>query len=481
MSKTIVNGSFADPAGNFVANGVLILKLSQDARETTGGQVAPLKVLVPLDATGDVDDNEGADPVTILANDELSPSGTWYRASVNDANGARVWGPQKWSLQGGSPIDLDGITPAPEGIAPADPTATPQTRRIDTTGPLTGGGDLTADRVFAISPAVAAKGDWHIGLSANTWSRLTVGVNGEIPIADSSATAGIRWGTKRNLQATTDPLVTDDSDSDYEEGSFWVNISEDNAYVCVDDTVGAAVWMDILSGAKSGGSGGGGGKGPARKAISGGRIWHLNLSNGVNATNIGFQPASAGGSNHAPEANDVVAYQRLVSLGGGGSAYWTQSLSIFRAWDSTDLYAQTECRITTALNDTIFWFGFTDRSGPQMNVADPASADLAAFRWASGSESNFKAVTKDGSTISVTDTGIVADNVYHRFEIIFDDAEGDIEFKIDGVSVATKTGNLPPTANMLLCLAVTHGAGGNRNVHWTRIYASTNSNLVVPI
>jgi hypothetical protein len=50
---------------------------------------------------------------------------------------------------------------------------------------------------------------------------------------------------KNNLNATTGPDVTDDSNAGYEPGSQWVNITGDMAYVCVSAAVGAAVWKSI--------------------------------------------------------------------------------------------------------------------------------------------------------------------------------------------------------------------------------------------
>ena len=49
---------------------------------------------------------------------------------------------------------------------------------------------------------------------------------------------------KSNLSATTAPTVTDDSGAGYSVGSVWINVTADKAYICVDATVGAAVWNE---------------------------------------------------------------------------------------------------------------------------------------------------------------------------------------------------------------------------------------------
>jgi hypothetical protein len=50
---------------------------------------------------------------------------------------------------------------------------------------------------------------------------------------------------KNNFGAGVDPLVTDDSGGGYSVGSEWVNTVTDAAFVCVDATVGAAIWMGV--------------------------------------------------------------------------------------------------------------------------------------------------------------------------------------------------------------------------------------------
>ncbi len=50
---------------------------------------------------------------------------------------------------------------------------------------------------------------------------------------------------KHNLSATTDPGVTDDSDSFYGVGSMWANLALDIVWVCIDATVGAAIWVRL--------------------------------------------------------------------------------------------------------------------------------------------------------------------------------------------------------------------------------------------
>ncbi len=46
---------------------------------------------------------------------------------------------------------------------------------------------------------------------------------------------------------TVDPTATDDSNSGYQESDTWVNTTTDKAFICVDSSVGAAVWKDATA------------------------------------------------------------------------------------------------------------------------------------------------------------------------------------------------------------------------------------------
>lgn len=48
---------------------------------------------------------------------------------------------------------------------------------------------------------------------------------------------------KHNLTATVNPTTSDDSGSGYSTNSLWVNTTDDyNVYLCIDDTAGSAIW-----------------------------------------------------------------------------------------------------------------------------------------------------------------------------------------------------------------------------------------------
>ena len=48
-----------------------------------------------------------------------------------------------------------------------------------------------------------------------------------------------------NYEATAAPGVGDDAKHGYSVGSSWINVTADDAYVCLDSTTGAAVWKKV--------------------------------------------------------------------------------------------------------------------------------------------------------------------------------------------------------------------------------------------
>lgn len=52
-------------------------------------------------------------------------------------------------------------------------------------------------------------------------------------------------GLLHKVDATTAPVAGDDSGDGYSPGSLWVDVTNDKGYVCVDNSVGAAIWQQI--------------------------------------------------------------------------------------------------------------------------------------------------------------------------------------------------------------------------------------------
>lgn len=79
------------------------------------------------------------------------------------------------------------------------------------------------------------------------WTNLKKGTDGDLltMVAGFPAWADPASGVLNKYDATTAPVVGDDSDDGYSVGSHWYDITADVFYVCLDATVGAAVWQEI--------------------------------------------------------------------------------------------------------------------------------------------------------------------------------------------------------------------------------------------
>lgn len=106
----VISGSWQDPAGNAIAFGIISLKLNQDAVVVSTTQVAPRIIQFTLDSTGAIPAN-----TQIWANDELSPTGTFYALTIMEQGGGVIYGPEYFVIAGASPINLNQLVPVGAG------------------------------------------------------------------------------------------------------------------------------------------------------------------------------------------------------------------------------------------------------------------------------------------------------------------------------------------------------------------------------
>ena len=72
-----------------------------------------------------------------------------------------------------------------------------------------------------------------LGANASAW-------DGFLRVSGGGASA-----VKAKLDATAAPAATNDSSQGYDVGSVWVDVTNDDVYMCVDATVSAAVWEQL--------------------------------------------------------------------------------------------------------------------------------------------------------------------------------------------------------------------------------------------
>lgn len=106
----LTGGAFQDPEGNPLANGYLIMELSQDSIANSTDQIcAGFKIKITLDSSGNVVTSPAQ---YVWPNDVLSPAGTFYMVSGYSAVGELVWGPNAQQvLSTPSPYDIGAWVP----------------------------------------------------------------------------------------------------------------------------------------------------------------------------------------------------------------------------------------------------------------------------------------------------------------------------------------------------------------------------------
>jgi hypothetical protein len=109
MANTLVGGSFQDSAGNYLANGWIVLELSAPAKDLATQTIqvcnsASIKLM--LDEGGSIVQT----PLPyIWANNLMLPQSTYYTARVYSSRGQLAWGPNVQYIEakaGTVPIDI---------------------------------------------------------------------------------------------------------------------------------------------------------------------------------------------------------------------------------------------------------------------------------------------------------------------------------------------------------------------------------------
>ena len=142
---------------------------------------------------------------------------------------------------------------------------------------------------------------------AADYRRLFLGEDGALHLRDSAGTVtNPAGGLLNKYDATTAPAVTDDSGDGYSVGSIWVDVTGDAAYICVDASVGAAVWNPFDAG---------GTVGPATFT-----------SGGTTSSTGGYDYRAFTSGGTLVVATDGVVDLLLVGGGGGGGGYYSAAV-----------------------------------------------------------------------------------------------------------------------------------------------------------
>ena len=116
---------------------------------------------------------------------------------------------------------------------------------------------------FLTTVSIPSSGPYSIPRRGSSGTEVPIAIH-ELSDVDSSVSGavqydtlardGTNWKRRKNNATTSDPTVNSDSGAGYEVFSRWLNLTTDAEFVCLDATVGAAVWKETTA-AGGGGSG----------------------------------------------------------------------------------------------------------------------------------------------------------------------------------------------------------------------------------
>lgn len=178
-------GAFQDALGNVVANGYMLMQLSQDSQVTGASPevqvVAGNVIKILLDSNGNV---QASPAQYIWPNDVLTPQNTYYTVSVYNTNGQLVWGPNSQQvLSSPSPFDIGTWSPAVVNIS----STAVVTYDIAMFFPQ----QVTANQVIMLLPI-----ERRVTFAANLYpSKAACGINPAAPVAITFKKNGTTFAT----------------------------------------------------------------------------------------------------------------------------------------------------------------------------------------------------------------------------------------------------------------------------------------------
>lgn len=216
-------------------------------------------------------------------------------------------------------------------------------------------------------------GHAHDGTAGNGPKiNLTTSVTGVLP-GDNGG------GSKNNFSATVAPTVDDDSGDGYSIGSRWVDTVAEKIYICLDATVGAASWGELVSSVSG--------------VVTVPTLTATTLNGGTLGSNL--------------DANSTYTITNLPLPTNGGdvaSKTYADSLSFSSALPGVN--ATTEGQVITNDGSISFWAGLSPK------VAS-SNTDLLA--------GNFYRVTATGITLTLPASPTAGDEIGIIDGEVFDD------------------------------------------------------------
>ena len=244
---------------------------------------------------------------------------------------------------------------------------------------------------------------------------------------------GSQWGVfgsagvKGNLSATTDPTPASDTTANYSVGSLWVNVSNDRAWLNVDETTALAIW----------------------KRLTPWKNWFRLRGAAATVSAVGIAtPTIANTPASANDSSNTFITLPTTSSSGNIGGFVSTTFNLVRPDHDPiiEIMVKTDATITTQR----LWIGIASQD---VTNSDTVSGSFIGFRWSTvAPDTGFVPVLRDGTTQSVgTAIGTVAASTTYKLRIRVDSGNSRAFFSVNDSAEQTFGTNFPTITTDMGC------------------------------
>lgn len=194
---------------------------------------------------------------------------------------------------------------------------------------------------------------------------------------------------QKTNETTTAPAITNDNTEGYGVGSVWIDTATDKAYICVDDSTGAAVWKETTGGV-------GAGEANTASNVGTGGVGLFKQKTGVD---LEFKNINAG-SNKVTVTNDVANNEIDIDVNESNLSLTASQITDF----DTEVSNNTDVTNNTAKVSNATHTGEVTGS-TTLTVSETAISNKALKSTLAGTE---EVLINDGGTLKKTTSQYIA-------------------------------------------------------------------------